>query len=858
MTKQTIASFVLREETGHTRNGDPMVTGVPIEKGLVQDPESLVLYDERDRALRSAAEATARWADGSIKWALLTVPQINVKGKSQQRLALGTRPASQGQDKGGKPGVRVRQADGGLRVDTGRLRFTVQEQGPLVKTFESQVDGRWQKRASNLDDTVCIAHHGERKTYRASAASRTIEVESESPLRVVIAVRGTHAAEDGASFGPYILRFECLAESPQLRLTHSLIFDGDPEADQLCASELTLDAAVGDEQHFAFGGDEGRETRIPRQRAEFTPDFRYAELFQDSVSHWRLQRWVDLSNRAVFCDEGIHSDGWMELSGPGGRMAVAVREGWQNHPKSLFADAASGLMRIGLYARRAEPLNFRRYSEQVYNHTYECPSFKQLKDGQQRPYKPTPRNPEYNAYGIRKTHNILLMFDEPNPSQTTLFYNKPLRLTWPASYTRRTNIVAPAGTRLTKKARAITNGFLDLLGKEMLRSGGTGYIDYFDLPHGFDVETQLWFHDYGGFGYLNNEGMPTLGLWQAYLLTGRSDALAMGAAMARHNSDIDSFYLGTHAGTGARHNVTHWADQDREARVSQPLGTRFYYYITGDRSYMDIVPVMLDMWRRDFAEPKVMESHANFPSLLITLLTADEAGYADCDAWLRQCADALAAGIDERGVIKGACRVDATREQVELVGPNVISYLMFAMFGGAHTFAELAERYDHQPLRDALVRFARYQMLDQSKRVAVEAGKDWRGDTEFSRMKEPLAIQDNSHNRFRSLELFGYAYQLTGDERFRTALRCLRGKIPVTLETHSETRYGDPKGATRTVPVGVLLPGTNPKRVEAHAKLFPLFPAEERFQHLSMSLWMQKLQGAAVLGALDETSTKKK
>lgn len=846
MHDTAMASFALCERTGYDHDDYPLVAGVPIARGVIRDPSAIAVRSSAGARIDASTEAAARWADGSVKWLLLTAPRLTIGGGTRDTLTLEAAEPRERSGDHGSATVEVTEANGGRHIDTGRLRFTIQSSGPLVPSIESRIDGTWRDRGRNLDSTVSIMRSGNERRYSAGAGPRQVEIESASPYRVVVAVRGTHASEDGATFGPYILRFECLAGSPQLRLTHSLVFDGDPETDRLGASEICFEAKVGEEQAFAFGGDEGRENRFPRQRAHFTPDFRFAELYQDSVTHWRLERWVNLDNRAVFCDEGQHCDGWMELSGSDGRVAVAVREGWQNHPKSWFADADSGEIRIGLYARRAEPLNLRRYSDQVYNHTYECPSFKQMKQGKEPPYSPEPRKAEFNAHGFRKTHSVALLFDEPNPSRATLFYNQPLRLTWPPSYTQETRVVVPAATGLTPDAHRKTCAFLEFLKREMVRSGGTGYLDYFDLPLGFDLASQRWLHDYGGLGYINNEGMPNLGFWHVWLLTGRHDALEMGAAMARHNIDIDSVHLGQFAGKGCRHNVTHWADQNREPRISQPQGTRFYGYISGDRSYLDMVPLMLDLWRRDYAEPRPMSTYGYVPSCISSLLTADEAGIEDCSAWLAQCADALAAGIDQRGVMTSAFLCDATRQRLEpVLDAKPESNLLMCHFGGMQTFMELAERYDHQPLRDALVRHAYYQSLPRAERVAVESGHDW---------KEITSIQQDSINTFSSLDLLGYAYQQTGDDHFRDALKHLHGQLMVRLEVHDETRYGKPGASTREVPVGHVYPDVPQERLDIRRKHFPLFDFDVTIQHKLMAFWMQKLQGAGVLGVLDDAA----
>ncbi len=835
MTLRRIATFTVREEMGVKHVNYPVVTGVPIAPGKVTSADTLCISDESDQLLEGDVQATARWADGSIKWALVTLPAFSANALSSCVVHLCESTADEGMS---SSQVIALVTDEAIKVDTGRLRFRVCRQGPWIQSIECLVGGVWQERVTCVDHVLRLWRDKNEHVFNAASSTREIAVESAGRARVVVAVRGEHRSDNGETFGPYVLRVECLAGSPQLRFTHSLIFDGDPENEQLQASEIFVHSSLGKAEQFAFGGDAGAENWLDRQRATYSADFRYAEMFQDSVSHWRLERWVHEQNRAVFCDEGIRADGWVFLRGTEGVVTAAIRECWQNHPTSLYVDADSGVLRLGLYARRAEPLNLRRYSDQVYSYTYECPSFKQ--------YEPTLRDPAYSAHGIRKTHSFALMFDEANPSRAALFYNNPLRLRWPAEYTQQCAVVEPAGLELSKAATDSTDKYLAFLKDEMLCSGGTGYIDYFDLPHGFNLRTHRWHHDWGGWGYLNNEGLPVLGFWQAWLLTGHATALQMCLAMARHNTDIDSFHIGRFAGLGGRHNITHWADQDREPRISQPIGKRFAYYITGDRSYLDLIDPMLAMWNKRFAKSYSVDVHATIPALVATLLTAEETGIRSCEAWLRVLADGIAASIDERGVLAGRLNVGADGRACEPdPGAPPCNFMMFSMFGGAQIFAELAERYNHAGLRGGLVRFARYQAGDLASRLAIEGNPD--------DPIELIRVQPDSVNTFRALDLFGYAYLQTGDEVFKQALSSMCDYLPVAIEQRPELRYATRAGNQRVVPVGKAWPDENdPRRVASIKKLLPDFDVpQEQGQFLKIAIWLQKLQGAAVLGALN-------
>ena len=818
--EKRLATLTVRNPDRVDRRGDTIVSGVPLPKGVVSDGPCTAVRDGSGARLPSQADILARWADGSAKWALLTLPRFSLGAGGTKRLSLGTgRPAR-------RKGMSVTATTAGVRVDNGGFRFTIARTGPLVRRFDVKSGKEWRVRGTALDLLLGVERDGRLTRYLASRRARTVEIESSGPLRSVICVRGVHGAENGRGrFGPYVLRLEVRAAARQLRLTHSFVYDGDPERDRVRCCELLLTARVGSDRCFAFGGDGGREVRFARQRAPFCPDFRFAELFQDSATHWRIRRWVDRDRRDVFCAEGMQCDGWAELLGTDGRVTVAVREPWQNHPKSLSIDAAEGILRIGLYPGQAEPLDLSRYSDHSYPWTYEHPSF--------RCKAPVEVDKAKGAHGIRKTHDVCLAFDEPNPSAAALALNRPLLLEWAPSYTARTRVVVPAARKPDAGWLGRVNAFIDFLAAEMVPSGATGFLDYLDLPHGFNVEEGRWYHDFGGWGYINDEAMPCLGLWHTYLLTGRREAYDLARAMARHNGDIDSYVLGKWAGYGSRHNVNHWGDTCKDRRVSQPIGKRFLYYLAGDRSVADLAAVIFDSFRREARSPRPFNMTCDVPSLVATMLFLEETGLRGCERWLRAVADAIAASVDERGCMRAFMLLDSRRESARAVdGNSVISFMMFSCFGGAQAFAELAERYDHAGLRSALVRFARYQMRPAAERQACEGGQ---------------AACPDTQNAFRALDLLAYAAAVSGDSAFRAYARRHGGYVAVRLEERADTRYGDSDGGTRVVPVSVAPPDASSTTRLRWRHHYPLFPRSSHGQLFKMAVYMHKLQGLMAL-----------
>lgn len=65
--------------------------------------------------------------------------------------------------------------------------------------------------------------------------------------------------------------------------------------------------------------------------------------------------------------------------------------------------------------------------------------------------------------------------------------------------------------------------------------------------------------------------------------------------MTRHIAETDSHTLGTFAGLGSRHHVTHWGDGAKEARVASATLRRPFYFLTTDEHIGDLMESTLQI-----------------------------------------------------------------------------------------------------------------------------------------------------------------------------------------------------------------------------------------------------------------------
>jgi len=148
---------------------------------------------------------------------------------------------------------------------------------------------------------------------------------------------------------------------------------------------------------------------------------------------------------------------------------------------------------------------------------------------------------------------------------------------------------------------------------------GMANWNFGDVRHQYDASRHMWRYDVGGYAWDNSELGSVLWLWYNYIRTGRPDFFRMAEAMTRHNTEVDTYHLGPWTGLGSRHNVSHWGDSAKEARISQATHSRFYYYLTTDERVGDVmhmsanvdkVAAELDPMRK--AQPKSVEE-AKYP-----------------------------------------------------------------------------------------------------------------------------------------------------------------------------------------------------------------------------------------------------
>ena len=232
--------LTVQEDAGLARSAEPVSGGIPLPRGLVNDPAQLTLVDADGKEVPAQFSAINRWAsDGSVCWLLVqSVATIPAKGSAKFTL------------KPGKPMKRdllkVTDAADAVTVETGAIKFVVSK-----KKF-NLIDAAWVTAGGKNGEVISLGNDGGSKVTLAangeaytSAAEppQEVLVEESGPDRATIVVRGLHKPVGGKGTLPYLygylVRIRAYAGQPYVRFSYALTSGHLPAiGSPLCKSAL--------------------------------------------------------------------------------------------------------------------------------------------------------------------------------------------------------------------------------------------------------------------------------------------------------------------------------------------------------------------------------------------------------------------------------------------------------------------------------------------------------------------------------------------------------------------------------------------------------------------------------------------
>ncbi len=600
--------------------------GTPWPRGKQRESKNFALRgrDQQLHALHSWP--LAWWPDGSLKWTAHALAGDVGSGPFEVLPHRGLKPAAT---------LSVEESGDGLAVDTGTFVCRFASRGAHVITSITR-GGAEALREGKLvllrQDHAAGTGDAQVKQETFESVVEKITLEQRGPVRAVVKVEGKHAHGE-RRWLPFTLRFYLYAGSDQLRVLHTIVYDGDESRDFIRGLGLRFTAPQSAElydRHVRFAGDEnglfgeavrgltglrrdpGRPARdaqvagvavpaivpVAKNLLQYIPAFGDWTLSQPNADGFTIRKRTADGHAWLDSGHGNRAAGLGYFGGPAGGIAFGIRNFWQSHPAQLDIRGAHGdaaVVTMWLWAPDAQPMDLRFYHDGLGMDTYE----EQYKGGLEITYEDY--EPGFGTpMGVARTSEMVLWILPATPARERLSQLADALRT-PAVLAATPQTIVESGVfghalslpSQTPEPHVPLEKQLDWMfdfyrGQQDQHSW-YGYWNYGDVMHTYDFDRHEWRYDVGGFAWDNSELATDVWLWMYFLRTGRADAFRFAEAMTRHTGEVDVHHLGKFAPLGSRHNVQHWGCSAKQLRISTALNRRFYYFLTADERVGDLM-----------------------------------------------------------------------------------------------------------------------------------------------------------------------------------------------------------------------------------------------------------------------------
>jgi len=474
----------------------PVTSGLALPAGALMPDEPVRLVDAGGDGRPLQADALSLWPDGSVQWLLIT-SLLGIGPDEEPRLFLefGSEVTAS------VPMERLAsETKQGLLVETGALSFRLPGDAPgeLLAGF-----GPPEADAPACRALVGLLTDAAGRRYVTEVDPERLAITENGHLRCTVKAGGKCRAEDGedTALFDWEARVTAYRGKPFVRVLFTLGNDRGEE-DFTEIKSFLLSASVPEAiDAVSLPGDEDGTA------GEFPPG---VMLYQTHDDRWSLTS----PDRAA---EGTRAAGWIACNPDTNPLTVAVRDFWQQYPKTLAA--SENALEVGLFP----PLADDQYAEEAEDPVTQVRLYYYLLNGV---YK--------LRQGVTKTHELYLAAESPSDGMPVGAFQRPLMLVADPEWTRQTGAWGnmPVGG-------SFWAGYFD----RAMDGGFAAYLKDREDTHSYGI---LNFGDWWGerkYNWGNIEYDTQHALLQHFVRTADIRYLYAGEQAARHNGDVDTVHF---------------------------------------------------------------------------------------------------------------------------------------------------------------------------------------------------------------------------------------------------------------------------------------------------------------------------
>ena len=583
-------------------------SGIPFGRGKLKNPD-VFLADARGREVPSFVRPMIRWSDGSIKW-LQIQTQISLRKNETRKLALKSAKAASSVESTWKES----QSGGSFVIANGILSVEFVTKGTeFIRSLD--VSGKTAFKSDGRPQMVfSVDHAGPGKTDEenwlrdasdeaelepAHGVIENFHIDEKTPFRFIVRYEGGIVTEGGERKCSFVMRYFLFRGSARMKVEWTLIWDCNPDMNfmRMCGLRFPAELSGAAVQISKNGPSPIIGTTDEVNIVATKPDVRVHQIPRNQVRPVEVTSWHDSDDKRTMIGAGTEASGSLYVKAQDFSVAIAGERFTQRYPKEISVNGLEIIYYLWP-ASTKQLLDFRNYR---------IAHVKSPNEGKRWEHKGLLGR----APGTATTERIWLDFSA-NVDGETLKAQAEKRLllkTTPEHYIN-TGVFGPV-IAYSPKLFPVYEGANEAMLYWIIRSpdeykwyglindGGSLMEFNWARARGWPAVQNSWMCR-GYSGWAMDDGGTSWAVLLSWLRSGNDDFFDAAERFMNCAIDVSCIHSETEAsiqmnnagrpsiGGSRRHNAQAWGDYV-SSRGANPYGKFFYYLLTGEPRYLDVI-----------------------------------------------------------------------------------------------------------------------------------------------------------------------------------------------------------------------------------------------------------------------------
>ena len=339
-------SFQIKEEIGVRRKDWPVTGGIPVEKGRFNDTHDLCLKSADEKVIQADFDALSRYDDNSIKWLRVSF-EADIEPFSENVYHISRQTMPDHES------IQLNETEDDFVIKTHKLEIHISKTRyrifDLLKYEGKTISDNRNKEGFEIIDEKGISYSSSR------CCDVRFRIEEHGGTRFVLRAEGTHVSEQGNKLFDFVVRYFITARSDVFEVDHTFINREDAKWTRI--KRIGYEIEVKGENITGLCGNYS-QVRVEKDMFSLVADDAVAVDGTRQNCDYRPGGVGDKRNTHDSFAPAVWTHGWIGAENEEGGLCSTIYRMIPNHPKALIFDGKNSIDTVLWFNEEDKTLDF--------------------------------------------------------------------------------------------------------------------------------------------------------------------------------------------------------------------------------------------------------------------------------------------------------------------------------------------------------------------------------------------------------------------------------------------------------------------------------------------------------------------